>query len=45
MTLEEVLAAARELSEEEQELLYLALAMNMEEVNPAILRSHHSVLE
>lgn len=45
MTLEEVQAAARELSEEEQELLYLALAMKMEEVNPAILSLHHSILE
>jgi len=45
MTLEEVREAAKELSEEEQEILYLSLAMKMEEVNPAILKSHHSLLE
>jgi hypothetical protein len=45
MTLEEIQAATKDLSEEEQELLYLALAMKMEEVNPAILKMHHSLLE
>ena len=45
MTLDEIRAAARELSEEEQEILYLDLAFKMKDEDSEIMKSHKSLLE